>query len=171
MKVSDYIAGFLKERVANAFGVQGGAVVHLFDSCERMGPKPIYCHHEQAAGFAATAYARIHGFGVCITTTGPGSTNALTPLLGAWQDSVPCLFISGQQRAAHTSYGKPVRQVGAQEAPIVDIVKPMVKTANLALDAEHAEIGLKHAVITMLEGRPGPVWLDIPQDVLWANLP
>lgn len=169
MKVSDYIAGFLKERVANAFGVQGGAVVHLFDSCERMGPKPIYCHHEQAAGFAATAYARIHGFGVCITTTGPGSTNALTPLLGAWQDSVPCLFISGQQRAAHTSYGKPVRQVGAQEAPICDIVRPITKFRTVALD--DAGLGLEAAYLESTTGRPGPVWLDIPQDLLWANLP
>src|SRR5262245_53414321 len=129
MKGSDAVAIFLRERVEQVFGLQGGAVVHLFDSCERLGPKPIYCHHEQAAGFAACAYARVKGFAACIVTTGPGATNALTPCLGAYQDSLPVMFISGQTRSQHLSYDAPVRQVGTQEAPICSIVAPIVKYA------------------------------------------
>src|SRR4051812_40500915 len=121
-KASDYVAEFLKTKVDYVFAVQGGAVTHLLDSCSRLGPKPIFHHHEQAAGFAAAAYARVKGYGVCITTTGPGSVNALTSCLGAYQDSIPMMFLSGQQRYSLTSYGKPVRQVGSQEAPICDIV-------------------------------------------------
>ena len=169
MKCAEYIALWLKTKVDYVFGVQGGAVVHLFDACERFGPKPIYCHHEQAAGFAAVAYARVKGYGVCITTTGPGSTNAITPLLGAWQDSIPCMFISGQVRSNQTSYGKPVRQVGTQEAPILDIVRRMTKLDDDVYGGYVAEI-FKAAYDESVGGRPGPVWLDIPQDVLWTEL-
>lgn len=169
MKGSDYVATFLRDKVSNVFGLQGGAVVHIFDSCERIGPRPIYCHHEQAAGFAACGYARVRGFGACVVTTGPGATNALTPLLGAWQDSLPVMFISGQQRSQHLSYGLPVRQVGTQESRILEIVKPITKAANLALDAEHIEIALKHAYMKMVDGRPGPVWVDIPLDAQYGT--
>lgn len=170
MKVSGYVAQFLREKVSHVFGLQGGAVVHLFDSCAAHGPSPIYCHHEQGAGFAATSFSRIHGYGVCIVTTGPGACNAITPLLGAFQDSIPVLFISGQTRAAHTSYGTKHRQVGTQEAPIVDIVQRITKFAAMA-DLENLESMLAHAYRMSLEGRPGPVWLDIPVDVSWSELP
>ena len=171
MKVSRYIAEFLKGKVDHVFGVQGGAVVHLFDACERFGPKPIYCHHEQAAGFAATSYARVHGFGVCIVTTGPGATNAITPLLGAWQDSIPVLFISGQARTNQLSYGTKVRQVGTQEAPICDIVRRIVKFNFPVWVTSDVPIGLDTAYNESTEGRPGPVWVDIPLDVQWQELP
>ena len=73
MKVSDWIAEFLKSKgLEYTFGVQGGAVTHLLDSCARLGPTPIFCHHEQAAAFAAGGYARVRGYGACIATTGPG---------------------------------------------------------------------------------------------------
>ena len=167
MKASDYIAGFLKERGVNhCFGLQGGAVVHLFDSCERLGPKPIYCHHEQAAALAAVAYSRVtENYGVCIVTTGPGAMNSLTGLLAAWQDSIPCMFISGQTRAAHTSYGKKVRQVGSQEFPIIDVVRPMAKRVYFVQSCKELQQSLLRAYHASLEGRPGPVWLDIPFDV------
>lgn len=171
MKASDYVAVFLKSKVGHVFGLQGGAVVHLFDSCERMGPKPIYCHHEQAAAFAASAYARVHGYGACIVTTGPGGTNAITGLLGAWQDSIPCLFISGQTRVQFTSYGKPVRQVGAQEAPIVDIVRPLTKLARFVRRGEDLKYALEEAYRASVEGRPGPAWIDLPLDIQWSELP
>lgn len=171
MKASDWIAGWLKERVGHVFGLQGGAVVHLFDSCHAVGPEPIYCHHEQAAAFAASAYARIHGYGVCILTTGPGGTNGLTPLLGAWQDSIPCLFISGQARVAHTSYGKPVRQAGTQEAPIADIVRPIVKAAIHVERMADVARALNAAYKASRAARNGPAWVDIPfdlQNAPWA---
>jgi acetolactate synthase-1/2/3 large subunit len=169
MKVSDYVAQFLKEKVEYVFGLQGGAVVHLFDSCERLGPKPIYCHHEQAAAFAAVAYARVHGYGACIVTTGPGAFNALTPALGAWQDSTPLLFISGQTRAEHTSYGTKERQIGNQEAPILDLVRRITKYARLA-EVSSIKSLLDDAYQASISGRPGPSWLDIPVDVSWQNL-
>ncbi|MGP1675914.1 MAG: thiamine pyrophosphate-binding protein [Burkholderiales bacterium] len=170
MKGSDYVALFLKSKMDFCFGLQGGAVVHLFDSCERIGPKPIYCHHEQAAAFAASAYARVHGYGACIVTTGPGGTNAITGLLGAWQDSIPCLFISGQTRAQFTSYGKPVRQVGAQEAPIVDIVRPLTKLARFVEQGSALKAALDEAYEASMSGRPGPAWIDLPLDIQWSEM-
>lgn len=156
--------------MSHVFGVQGGAAVHLFDSCERVGPKPMYCHHEQAAGFAAVAYAKIHGYGACVVTTGPASTNALTPLLGAWQDSIPCMFISGQQRRGLTSYGTEHRQVGSQEAPILDIVRPIVKAGYFLDDPEKLRDTLFAAYFESRFERPGPVWIDIPVDVQWTEI-
>jgi acetolactate synthase-1/2/3 large subunit len=170
VKTSDWIAGFLKEKVTHVFGLQGGAVVHLFDSCERMGPKPIYCHHEQGAAFAASGYARIQGYGVCIVTTGPGATNAITGCLGAWQDSVPMMFISGQARIEHTSYNRPVRQVGTQEAPICDIVRPVAKWAGIIRSAKQVMEELPQAYEWSRTGRPGPVWIDLPVDISWSDL-
>jgi acetolactate synthase-1/2/3 large subunit len=171
VKASDVIAKFLLERTPLVFGVQGGAAVHLFDSCERLGPKPIYCHHEQAAGFAAVAFARLCGFGACIVTTGPAATNAITPLLGAWQDSIPCVFISGQQRASQTSYGKSVRQVGSQEAPILHVVRPICKRGYLVQRPEELREVLWASYLKATDHRPGPVWIDICVDVQWADLP
>lgn len=171
MKVSDYVAQFLRQKVGHVFGLQGGAVVHLFDSCESMGPKPVYCHHEQAAAFAAGSYARIHGYGVCVVTTGPGAFNSLTPLLGHWQDSIPVLFISGQTRAAHVSYGTKHRQVGSQEAPIVSVVKPITKWADWCRTPHDVKPMLENAYRVSLVNRPGPVWLDIPVDCQWSEMP
>lgn len=171
MKASDYLAEFLKNKSEYVFGVQGGAVVHLFDSFHAHGPKAIYCHHEQAAGFAAIAYARVNGYGACIVTTGPGTANALTPLLGAWQDSIPCLFISGQTRWQHTSYGRGVRQVGSQEAPVRDFCKPIAKETFQVYRPEVFVEILEDAYRASLSGRPGPVLIEIPVDVTWTELP
>lgn len=169
MKCSDYIAQELAKRVEYVFTLQGGAITHLIDSCARLGPKPIYCHHEQAAGFAASAYARVRGFGVCIVTTGPGGTNAMTPLLGAWQDSIPVLFISGQQRASQLSYDSDRRQAGTQEANILDAVKPWVTDSWLCVRASDVRYSFKKVVHRMLADR-GPGWLDICQDALWSKM-
>jgi acetolactate synthase I/II/III large subunit len=170
VKGSDYVAQFLKSRVDHVFGLQGGAVVHLFDSCERLGPKPIYCHHEQAAALAAGAYARVKGYGVCIVTTGPGSTNALTGLLGCWQDSIPCMFISGQTRLEHTSYGKPVRQVGTQELAILDVVRPLTKAAYLVESLADLPGILEDGYQESVSNRPGPVWIDFPVNLQWSTI-
>lgn len=170
MKASDYLAVFLKEKgLTHVFGVQGGAAVHLFDSCHQCGPLPVYCHGEQAAGLAAVSYAKIKGYGACIVTTGPAGTNALTALLAAWQDSTPCLFVSGQARAAHTSYGTALRQVGSQEFGIVDVAAKISKAALFVKDAFSLRTALDYGYLMSLEGRPGPVWLDIPVDVQWTE--
>ena len=120
MKLTDTLANILKKNsIRHAFGLQGGAVVHIFDSLEKKKIGVTYTNHEQSAALAAVSYAKCsQSTGCVVTTTGPASTNAITGLLAAWQDSVPCLFISGQARSNHTSYGKKVRQVGTQEANI-----------------------------------------------------
>lgn len=172
MKVSDYIAQFLQAKgILYVFGLQGGAVVHLFDSIHRTpGLQAIYCHHEQCAALAAVSYSRVSGnIGAVIVTTGPGATNAITGLLAAWQDSIPCLFLSGQTRKEHTSYGRKVRQVGTQELNIVDVVRPITKHAKFIDSLDNLEEELERAYQISIGGRPGPVWLDIPVNLQWER--
>jgi acetolactate synthase-1/2/3 large subunit len=172
MKLSDALAEVLfEENIKSAFGLQGGAVVHLFDSMEKVGIKVVYTHHEQSASLAAVANAKVTGeLGCAVLTTGPGSTNAITGLLAAWQDSIPCIFISGQVRSQHTSYGKPVRQVGTQEVNICDIVRPITKAAILLKDPKDFFSEIERAIFIAKQGRPGPVWFDIPLDFQWAEI-
>ena len=108
-----------------------------------------------------------NNFGVSIVTTGCGSTNALTGLLEAWQDNVKCLFISGQVNKSQTTHGNklPLRQLGVQEANIIDVVKPMCKYAIMITDPNRVRFEVEKAIHIASEGRPGPVWLDIPLDV------
>jgi len=173
MKATDYLARFLLANgVDRVFGLQGGGVVHLFDSVERLdGIHVTYCHHEQAASLAAVAYAkRREGLGCAIVTTGPACTNALTGLLAAWQDSTPVIFISGQTRIEHTSYGKRVRQVGSQEFAILDIVKPITKYARMVEAPQQLPDILNEAATVALSGRQGPVWIDFPVNLQWADV-
>ncbi len=171
VKLSDYIADFLAARgVKCVFGVTGGAVVHLFDSVvQKKGMRVVFNHHEQAAAFAAPAYAKAtQGLGAAFVTTGPGGTNAITGLAAAWLDSVPCLYISGQTRKAHTTEGLPVRQVGTQQLDIISLVRPLTKSAVMLDRPELIRFELEKAVHVATTGRPGPVWIDIPLDFQWA---
>lgn len=173
MKLTDYVIDFLsKHGVAHAFGLTGGAVVHLFDSAARSGRvQPVFHHHEQAAAFAAQAYARLHGSpGACFVTTGPGVTNALTGLAAAWLDSVPCIYISGQARLSHTCQGRKHRQIGTQHIEVMPLVAPMTKYAVLLKDARSIRYELEKALYIATSGRPGPVWIDLPLDLQWAEV-
>lgn len=173
MKLSDYVAKFLAAHgVDRVFGVTGGAVVHLFDSvARRRDIKVVFTHHEQAAAFAAPAYAKAHvGLGVAFVTTGPGGTNAITGLAAAWLDSVPCFYISGQTRRVHTTEGLPIRQLGTQQLDIVNLVRPLTKSAVMLDKPESIRLELEKAVHLAMSGRPGPVWLDIPLDFQWAEV-
>ena len=172
MKVTDKIAEILKKNnIKNIFGLQGGAVVHIFDSLEKKKFNVTYNHHEQSAALAAVANAKVtKNIGCAVVTTGPGSTNAITGLLASWQDSVPCIFISGQARSNHVSYGKKVRQVGTQEVNICDIVKPITKYTKFIDKAEKIEHEFNKAIEIAKSGRQGPVWLDIALEVQWANI-
>ena len=118
MKITDVIAEILKKNsVSNVFGLQGGAVVHIFDSLIKKKIDVTFTHHEETAALAAVSNAKSNDqIGCAVVTTG---------LLAAWQDSIPVIFISGQARSSHTSYGKKVRQVGTQVVNICDIVKPI----------------------------------------------
>lgn len=156
--------------ISKVFGLQGGAAVHIFDSFENNNFSVTYTHHEQCASLAAPSYTRASGkLAVVVTTTGPGCTNAITGLLGAYQDSIPVLFISGQVRSQHLSYGKKVRQVGTQEAPILDIVKPLVKETLLIKKPEDI-FKVDNLIACALKDRPGPVWLDFPLELQWSFL-
>lgn len=173
IKLTDYVADFLATQgIRYVFGVTGGAVVHLFDSVARHpAMKPVFTHHEQAAAFAAQAYARAReGLGAAFFTTGPGGTNAITGLAGAWLDSIPCFYISGQTRKSHTTAGLPLRQIGAQQIDIVRIVSPLVKSAVMLQCPELIRFELEKALHIATAGRPGPVWLDIPLDFQWAMI-
>ena len=172
MKLTDVLAEVLKENnIKHVFGLQGGAVVHIFDSLERKKIGVTYTHHEQAASLAAVAYAKTtNNIGCTVVTTGPACTNAMTGLLAAWQDSIPCIFISGQARAQHTSYNKKVRQVGTQEVNICDIVKPITKYSKFIKKKDNFLFELRKAIDISKKGRPGPVWLDVPLDNQFADI-
>ena len=148
MKFTDVIAHSIKaNEVKCVFGLQGGAVVHIFDSLERLNVPVVYTHHESSASFAAAANAKSSNcLGCAVVTTGPGATNAITGLMGAWQDSVPCIFLSGQVRSNHMSYGKPVRQVGSQEVNIIDVVKPLTKYSKVIINPDSIQEEINKAI-------------------------
>jgi len=172
MKATDLIANILKKNSLKcAFGLQGGAVVHIFDSLVKNKIKVIFTHHEESAALAATANAKLtNEIGCAVVTTGPGSTNAITGLLAAWQDSVPVIFISGQARSNHTSYGKKVRQVGTQEVNICDIIRPISKYSKFISKKEDILKEFNKAILIAKSGRPGPVWLDLALDIQWSEI-
>lgn len=168
MKVSDYVIDFLVENGAShVFEMIGGAIAHLLDSTySRDDIACVSVHHEQAAAFAAEAYARINGkIGVAMATSGPGALNMVTGIGSCYFDSVPVLFITGQVNTYEYKFDRPVRQVGFQETDIVSIVKPITKFAELITDASMIRYYLEKALYLAQSGRPGPVLLDIPMNI------
>jgi acetolactate synthase-1/2/3 large subunit len=168
IKLSDYVFQFVRDQgVKHVFMVAGGGAMHLNDSaghCE--GLQIISNMHEQAAAMAAETYAKLTGdLGVALVTTGPGGTNTVTGVAGAWLDSTPCLFISGQTKRNDLVGDSGVRQSGVQELPIVQIVKPITKYAETVMEPERIRYHLEKAVYLARYGRPGPVWIDSPLDV------
>ena len=122
--------------------------------------------HEQAAGFAAEGYAKIKGLsGVAIATSGPGGMNLVTPIGNCYYDSVPAIFITGQINSKFLRSDPSIRQVGFQEADIVGIVKPITKYAKMLLDPMDIKYELEKALFLATDGRPGPVFLDIPMNI------
>lgn len=174
IRVADYIMQRIaQEGVQEVFLLPGGGAMYLDDAiaCEkRLIPVP--CHHEQACGIAAEAHGRVHsaGFGVAVVTTGPGATNIVTPVAGAWIESLPMLVISGQVKRADALNGRPLRQGGVQEVDIVSLVKPIAKYAVTVDYPEKVRLYLEQALWHMKNGRPGPVWLDVPLDVQAAPI-
>lgn len=164
MKTSDAIIAELARHVDTVFYLPGGGSSHLVDSLGRSGLRAVCCLHEQGAGFAAVGYAMLHGLGVCITTSGPGATNAVTPCLAAWMDSVPVVFISGQVMRKWLALPG-MRSRGVQEGPTIEIVRPITKLAAQITSGEYAVRHLPDWIVTAQAGRPGPVWMDLPQDV------
>jgi len=176
IKVSDFIAKFIagNNNIANdIFLVSGGGNMHLIDSIGRNRCLNYICnHHEQACAIAAEGYARVtNKIGVAVVTTGPGGTNAITGVYGAWVDSIPILIISGQVKFETTIASQPklrLRQLGDQEVNIVDITKPITKYAVMVKDKYDIKYHLQKAVYLAKKDRPGPVWIDIPLDIQGA---
>lgn len=169
-RVADYIAEFLIQNGINkVFTVTGGGAMHLNDAFGHFEKiECIYNHHEQACSMAAEGYTRYSGkvAAVCVTS-GPGGTNTLTGVMGAWLDSVPMLVISGQMKYKTTiaSTEVPLRQLGFQEYNIIDVAKYMTKYVTMVKDSKKILYYLEKSLYIAKSGRPGPVWLDIPLDV------
>jgi acetolactate synthase-1/2/3 large subunit len=178
MKLSDYVIQFVANLgVKHVFLVPGGGAMHLNASLAQCPSiEPICNSHEQASAMAAENYAKaVNGLGVAMVTTGPGGTNAITGLAGAWLDSTPVLFLSGQVKRPDRMFAPDgaslgMRQLGVQEIDIVSIVKPLTKYAVTVLDPHSIRFHLEKAVHLALTGRPGPVWIDIPLDVQAAPI-
>lgn len=168
IKVSDYIIKFLEQiKVKHIFTVSGAGDLHLLDSIRRSESIEYICnHHEQASAMAAFSYARVtKNIGVCLVTTGPGATNAITGMIDCWVDSVPGLYLSGQVQRKQMIGNLGIRQNGIQEINIVEMVKTVTKYAAVLDDPQKVKWFLEKAVHEAKSGRPGPSWLDIPMDV------
>lgn len=172
-KVSDYVMEYIAGLgVKQVFYVTGGGAMHLNDS---LGKNPdlegICMLHEQGASIAAEAYARIQeGYGVCHVTSGPGGTNAVTGAAGAWLDSIPVIFLSGQVKRADLVGNQQIRQFGIQEVDILSIVRSITKYAVQIEKPEDIRYELEKAAALAVSGRPGPVWIDIPLDLQAARI-
>lgn len=173
VKLSDYVMQFIAAQgVKHVFMVPGGGAMHLDDSLGRSKDIKYVCNlHEQACAIAAEAYARVtNTLGVALVTTGPGGTNAITGVAGAWLESTPCLIVSGQVKRVDMKGNLNVRQLGSQELDIISIVKSITKYAVTVTDPTTIRYHLEKAVALATSGRKGPVWIDIPLDVQAAAI-
>lgn len=173
MKLSDYIAMFLAEKgVTHTFGMSGGAAVHMFDSIARRDDiNIISMTHEQCAAIAADGYARASGrMGVAISTSGPGATNLITGTCCSFYDSIPTLMLTGQVSRRRLRSSKKLRQFGFQETDVISIFKPITKWAEQLKNPEDIKYFLEKAFYIAFEGRPGPVLIDIPDDLQRAEI-
>lgn len=177
IRVADYIAHFISDHLGlnDVFMLSGAGIMHLTDGVACNNKLRAICvHHEQAASMALEAYARANeNFSVGYFSTGPAALNALTGLGGAWQDSVPCLFISGQVKqseAGHNAGIPGLRQFGVQELDIIPVVSSLCKYAVHLNNPAMVRYELEKAVDIAKQGRPGPVWLEVPMDVQAAMI-
>ena len=170
LRVADVVIKYLETLgIETIFTVTGGGAMFLNDACAGSKKIKTVCnHHEQACAMAAVGYSKMkNSFAALVLTSGCGATNALTGLLDAWQDNNPVIFISGQVKRKETTYNAkvPLRQFGVQEANIIEIVKSMTKYAVMVNKPEDILLCLEKASFEAKNGRPGPVWIDIPLDV------
>lgn len=167
-KISDLVVAYLESLgVRHVFMLPGGGCMHLVDSLGRSNSiKYIVNLHEQTCAVAADAYGQFtNDLGVALVTTGPGGTNAVTGVAGAWLDSTAALFLSGQVKRDDLKMNRGVRQFGFQEIDIVEIVRSITKYAVTVVEPTDVLFHLEKAIYLARSGRPGPVWIDIPLDV------
>lgn len=168
IKVSDYVIKKLEETgVRHMFMLPGGGAMHLNDSLGKSSKIQFICSQmEQGAAIAAEAYARVNNkLGLLMVTTGPGGTNALTGVAGAFQESTPLFVVSGQVKRLDMIRGQHLRQQGMQELDIVSVVKPITKYAAVVEQPDLIRYHMERALYEATHGRKGPVWIDIPLDV------
>lgn len=169
ISAADYLVEFfIANGVTDVFGYQGGMVCHIFDSLGMYRDKINYhnCGNEQGAAFAACGYAQSTGkLGVCITTSGPGFTNALTGLADAWYDSIPVMLISGQVNTKDKRRNYTFRQFGFQEIQAVEMAKSIVKKIYEFDDDTDVVAELDDSYRTAFDGRKGPVYIDFPINI------
>ncbi len=176
IRVADYVAWRLAEEgIYSVFLLSGGGMMHLLDGLARNERIKIICnHHEQASGIAAEGYARLSGgLGACFATSGPGATNLSTAIAGAWLDSVPVIFFTGQSKVSQTIQGSRIeglRQFGMFEIDILPTVKSITKFAQFMDKATDVPRLLEMAITAAKSGRPGPVLLDFPLDIQGASI-
>ena len=176
MTVSDFIFNYLTEKgVESLFMVSGGQAMFLVDAVARNKKlKPICTHHEQSAGMAAEAYARITGkIGVALVTAGPGSINVTNGLVGGWTDSAPMMIISGQSALSAVQYQQKtkIRQYGIQGINIKPLVESATKFFITVDDPSKILYYMGKAYHLGTTGRPGPVWIDVPLDIQRMEVP
>lgn len=167
LTVADYVINFFyKKGTTHSFLVPGGGAMYLNDAIVKHGSiKFIAMHNEQAVSIAAESYSRVNLHpGLAVVTSGPGSTNAITGVAGAYIESVPLIVLSGQVKRADLKKNN-VRQNGPQEVDIISIVTPITKFAHRVMDPYSIGKILDKAYFEMMNGRKGPVWLDIPLDI------
>ena len=168
MNNSDFIAKYLTEKgYDTAFGVTGGGAMFLNEAFRKQKKlKFVFTHHEQAAAMAAEAYCRIKKKSAILSvTSGPGGTNAITGVIGSWVDSIPMLIFSGQVESKDMIGKTQTRQIGIQEANILDLIKSITKYSIILNSKSNIEYELNKAINISETGRPGPVWIDIPLDI------
>jgi acetolactate synthase-1/2/3 large subunit len=173
MKLSDFVAEHIANLgVTTVFSVSGGASLHLIHSVvEHPALENVCPQHEQAAAMAADGYARSSGnLGVAIATSGPGATNLITGICCSYYDSIPVLCITGQVSTFRQTGRTGVRQIGFQETPIVHICEKITKYAVSITSPEQIKFELEKACFLAAQGRPGPVLIDIPDDLQRAEI-
>ena len=173
MRLADFVIKFLEEKkIDTVFTVSGGGSIFLCDALYKSKKlKYISCHHEQAVAYATESYSRARNKpGAAIVTTGPGGTNCASGVACCWIDSVPAIFISGQVFLNQTIGNSGLRQVGVQEFDIVNMVKSITKYAVIIRKPNEIKYHLEKAYNICTEGRPGPVWIDIPANIQNAKI-
>jgi acetolactate synthase I/II/III large subunit len=173
MRVADFVIKFLEsKKISTVFTVSGGGSIFLCDALYKSkNLKYVSCHHEQAVSFAAESFSRVKNKpGAAIITTGPGGTNCTTGVACCWIDSVPTMFISGQVYLNQTIKNTGLRQIGVQEIDIISMVKSTTKYAVIIKDPLEIKYHLEKAYHLSTQGRPGPVWIDIPADIQNAQI-
>jgi acetolactate synthase-1/2/3 large subunit len=173
VKIADQVISFIESiGTKNVFFLPGGGNMYLIDALKRNKKiNAIPMHHEQSVGIAAEAYSRVsEEIGVSLVTTGPGATNIITSVAGAWIESSPMIIISGQVKTPDMKKNKPLRQLGVQEVDVVKMIKSITKFSITLKNSKNLKKILEKAYSIAISNRPGPVWIDIPLDIQATNI-